>query len=788
MSYQTPMISSPLKQTVEVDWIQPLRNYIQNSYGADPNTYSEECTRLNQLRQDMRGAGKDSIAGRDLLYRYYGQLELLELRFPVDEHHIKVTFTWYDAFTSKTTSQYSLAFEKASVIYNIAAVLSCHAANQIRHEEIGLKAAFHSFQAAAGMFTYINENFLHAPSTDLSRETVKTLTQIMLGQAQEVLVEKQIEDGKKPALLAKLANQGAYHFVQAVEGTQENVDKGVFSRSWLHIVQAKASYLGALANHFQASADEEAGSHGAAISRWQAALDQIQQALSFVKSLPSSFSSTANLGSETTPAFNAVFTRYLTTIREKLNQANKDNDFLYHEIVPSESTLPRIAKLPAAKPIPISELYQNQDVSRIVGPDIFARIIPMPVTEASSIYEEEKARLLRAEAEKVDTANSEMLAALDYLKIPDIIPVLKGQVQENSEPSPEVVRFCKAIADGGLLREQLDSLRERETTILSALDRCTTDLDREESTCEKMRLKFGAEWTQQPSAKFSATLKNEMKRYRTAINEASANDSTLMTWWERSEQLIREMYTAGLNNEVDVMFQAAMIKAAEKTGRGTSANSTSPVGNLLDDVDDSDSVDNQVAQIEELYRKLMLVKKDRSQVLKDLKEKIHADDISQVLLLNKKTLSGQENQIFQSELEKFRAHQTRLTQSNHKQVSLLKEITKVYEGVLQNDRVRAEQAKYDAIAKQRSTIFRMYEQAFKAYKDISDGLQQADKFYTDMRNQAQSLQKNVEEFLSNRKAEGSQLLQELERKQQTQSAVQGDQDREKLNQLMNRLS
>lgn len=528
----------------------------------------------------------------------------------------------YDAFTQKITSQYSLAYEKASVIYNIAAVLSCHAANQNRHEEAGLKAAFHSFQAAAGMFTYINENFLHAPSTDLSRETVKTLTQIMLGQAQEVFLEKQIEDGKKPALLAKLANQASYNFVQAVEGTQENVDKGVFSRSWLHIVQAKVSYLGALANHFQATADEDAGLHGVAISRWQAALEQIQQALSFAKSVPTTFSTIANLGSETGPALLAVCTRHLDNIREKLNQANKDNDFLYHDIVPSESTLPRIAKLPAAKPIPISELYQNQDVTRIVGPDIFARIIPMPVTEASSIYEEEKARLLRAEAEKVETANGEMLAALDYLKIPDIIPVLKGQVQENPEPSPEVEKYCKTIASGGLLRDQLEELRNRKNMILSTLDRCTTDLDREESTCEKMRLKFGAEWTQQPSAKFSAALKSEMKRYRTAINEASSNDNALMTWWERSEQQIKEMYTAGLNDEVDVMFQEAMIKAVEKSGRRSSANPAPSVGNLLDDVDDSSPVTDQVAQIEELYKKLMLVKKDRTQVLKDLKEKV----------------------------------------------------------------------------------------------------------------------------------------------------------------------
>lgn len=90
----SPMISSPLKATNEIDWIQPLKAYIRQTYGDDPERYSEECATLNRLRQDMRGAGKDSAAGRDLLYRYYGQLELLDLRFPVDENHIKISFTW----------------------------------------------------------------------------------------------------------------------------------------------------------------------------------------------------------------------------------------------------------------------------------------------------------------------------------------------------------------------------------------------------------------------------------------------------------------------------------------------------------------------------------------------------------------------------------------------------------------------------------------------------------------------------------------------------------------------
>ena len=156
--------------------------------------------------------------------------------------HIQITLTnvrRFDAFTHKPTSQYSLAYEKASIIFNISAVLSCHAAFQTRSEDSGLKTAYHSFQASAGMFTYINENFLHAPSTDLSRETVKTLIQIMLAQGQEVFLEKQIADGKKVGLLAKLASQAGFLYSQAVEGTQENVNKAVFEKVWLLVVQVR---------------------------------------------------------------------------------------------------------------------------------------------------------------------------------------------------------------------------------------------------------------------------------------------------------------------------------------------------------------------------------------------------------------------------------------------------------------------------------------------------------------------------------------------------------------------
>ncbi|KAG9097255.1 bck1-like resistance to osmotic shock, partial [Ceratobasidium sp. UAMH 11750] len=106
----SPCISIPKKKTDEVDWTGPIRTLISQSYGENPDNYASECASLQRCRQDaVRGAGSDTTA-RDLLYKYFGQLELLELRFA----EIRVSFPWHDAFTGKLTTQTSLAFEKAS--------------------------------------------------------------------------------------------------------------------------------------------------------------------------------------------------------------------------------------------------------------------------------------------------------------------------------------------------------------------------------------------------------------------------------------------------------------------------------------------------------------------------------------------------------------------------------------------------------------------------------------------------------------------------------------------------
>ncbi|GME95010.1 unnamed protein product [[Candida] boidinii] len=112
---KTAFIPIPLKKTEQVDWIQPLRSYLKRIYG-NYKDFENETVQFNKLRSDITGASKDTT-GLDIYYKYYGQLELLDLRMPIDQHGgVNIDFKWFDSLkSSKLVSQHSLAFEKASV-------------------------------------------------------------------------------------------------------------------------------------------------------------------------------------------------------------------------------------------------------------------------------------------------------------------------------------------------------------------------------------------------------------------------------------------------------------------------------------------------------------------------------------------------------------------------------------------------------------------------------------------------------------------------------------------------
>jgi hypothetical protein len=376
-----------------------------------------------------------------------------------------------------------------------------------------------------------------------------------------------------------------------------------------------------VAQYYQALADNDANSHGVSICRLQVAEILARDANRSANAFPGTVPPNSNLTSETGIVISDLTRRHLANIQQKLTEFSKDNDFIYHQPVPAEAALSAIPKLPAAKPIPVSELYQGQDIQKIIGPDIFQRIVPMAVTESASLYDEEKAKLVRAEGERVEIASDEMAASFDYLKLPNSLDVLKGVKDQELSLDPDFGKWCEELAGHAPFTGAFEELNINKQTISTLLEQSQKNLDMEESVCEKMRSKYGDDWTQQPSSRLTATLRSDIRNYRSAIEEASTSDSRLYSTFRQNEQDFEEMRSAGETDEADVLYQRAMIKAGASRGKGA-ANAE---GNLLDDdFEGGPSVSEQIANIEDLMKRLKMVKKEREQVLKDLKDKVGA--------------------------------------------------------------------------------------------------------------------------------------------------------------------
>ena len=150
--------------------------------------------------------------------------------------------------TGEKICQHSLAYEKANIIYNLAAVMTCIAAQQDRgqsgpSQSEALKRTFGFYEKAAGSFLFINDNFLHAPSTDLNRAFVQVCHALCLAQAQEAFLLTVLATKTKGALVVKLVTYLAQQYDRTLHLMGHEVVAPVVDKRWRLIVQVHAFFL-----------------------------------------------------------------------------------------------------------------------------------------------------------------------------------------------------------------------------------------------------------------------------------------------------------------------------------------------------------------------------------------------------------------------------------------------------------------------------------------------------------------------------------------------------------------
>ena len=80
---------------------------------------------------------------------------------------------------------------------------------------------------------------MHAPSVDLSRDSIKTLVELMLAQAQECMIEKMVFEKKKGGLVAKLAAQTAHMYGNVLDGLTNDAVSSQFMKAWVDLVKVR---------------------------------------------------------------------------------------------------------------------------------------------------------------------------------------------------------------------------------------------------------------------------------------------------------------------------------------------------------------------------------------------------------------------------------------------------------------------------------------------------------------------------------------------------------------------
>ncbi|KAJ1506186.1 hypothetical protein HMI54_005274 [Coelomomyces lativittatus] len=245
---------------------------------------------LNQLRIHA-GAPERSEKGIDRLLEYYGMLLFLENRIPFETDAFKGNFTWFDAFhSSKKVTSNCIQYEKASVLFNLAATYAQLGAQQKMWTSEGIKLAAVYFQKAAGVLNYIRDALSQRirvdldKSSDLSEETLNALFELMIAQAHECFVEKANMDFSSSQLTSQLCAQTGEHYELAFCSSTHHASQLArllhprFPKTWAQYMHTKHFLYTAVA-HFHCPLSTTASHLGERIARLMIAKTISEKAL-----------------------------------------------------------------------------------------------------------------------------------------------------------------------------------------------------------------------------------------------------------------------------------------------------------------------------------------------------------------------------------------------------------------------------------------------------------------------------------------------------------------------------
>ncbi|KAF3916011.1 Rhophilin-1 [Arthrobotrys entomopaga] len=701
-----------------------ITSYISSKYDQHPDMFKTDLATIDRMRADAVNVREPHASGLTRLGAYAAVLSAASGKFPVD---IGADFTWYPALgynTQRPITQNNLQFERANIIYNLAALYSQLAVSVSRNTSEGLKLACNYFSFAAGTLSHLRSEVIpkmrSLPPEDMDVMTLEALENLMLAQAQECFWQKAAMDGMKDALIAKLAAQVNDFYAEARDiATQSDA----VSAEWIHHMTAKHHHFAAAAQYRAACDALEKAKYGEEVARLQDALK------------------CANEGLKEARYISKVVISDLQGLKEKiqdtLKRAEKDNDVIYLDPVPSKAELAvlgRRSMVKAAVPKEITEAKEKLVVGGEYGPPLFQNLVPFAVHIAGSIYVERRDRAVNNIIDELETLTVQLRETLSSLNLPGSLEALEKPLGLPPGLMAHVEAVRQAGGVDGLLRAY-DDVTKIKASDKAVYEESVAMLRVEEEEDQKMRSRHGTDrWLRKPSKEAEGNPIKQIEEYGSIIQSADNSDRLIM-------EKIR-------------MFEAPLrlMQGSDSGLRDFVPNSSRPKMNV--------QVDRTVTKLRQLLDETSRLESARRRLIEQIREKGKADDITQALLAEVSKIEQDQplkpidaadfEILFAQRLRAYDEYQSLQAEEQNKQDALIEKIKEANSAFLASRKV-------DDSLKERETAIQALETAYTKHQEVIGNLESGRKFYNDLAKLLARLQQEAKSFVYTRKYEAEQM-------------------------------
>ncbi|KAI1132646.1 BRO1-like domain-containing protein [Nemania abortiva] len=491
------ILAVPFRKGTQLPLSSAIKQYISTKYDQHPDMFRQDLDVVDALRRDAVNVREAHPSGVKKLQAYAAQLVWIGGKFPID---IGADFTWYPSLgynTERPIVHNNLQFERANIIYNLAALYSQLAISCNRNDTDGLKAAANYFNHAAGVLTHLKDEIIPelrtTPPDDMDEQSLESLIQLQLAQSQECFWMKAVMDRYKDGSIAKLAARVSDLYNLAGEAAMHSE---AISSSWIHHMSAKHHHFAAAAQYRAACECLEKRKYGEEVARLRDAVACVTEGLK------------ESRGGYLSRIVVEDLQSLKRRVEDHLERAEHDNDMIYLNPVTPKSELKildranmAVARIPPQVAAPLEYIGDKGEF----GPALFTKLVPYSVHLAVSIYEERRDRMVNQNIiAELEVLNERMHEIISSLNLPGSIQAfekplgLPGTLVQHAEEirqADAINRLQRSFAD-------IDKLRAADMAVFE--EGCEL-LRAEEDEDKRLRIKFGTDRWSRPESRHEPT-------------------------------------------------------------------------------------------------------------------------------------------------------------------------------------------------------------------------------------------------------------------------------------------